>query len=99
MRGHGYLLSPEARQDLLDLWEYIAQDSIDAADRIRDALFAAMDRLAEMPYMGHLREDLSDEPIRFWRVHSYLILYRAEKSPMEVIRIVSGYRDIRSLIP
>ncbi len=30
-----FILSPLARQDLNDIWEYIAEDDIDAADRVR----------------------------------------------------------------
>jgi plasmid stabilization system protein ParE len=29
----GYVLSPDAALDLDDIWEYIAADSVDAADR------------------------------------------------------------------
>jgi len=31
----GFVLSPAARLDLIELWEFIAQDNIDAADRVR----------------------------------------------------------------
>ena len=34
-----------------------------------------MRRLAQTPLMGHLREDLTDEPVRFWSVYSYVIVY------------------------
>lgn len=57
-----------------------------------------MRRLAEMPEMGHSREDLADEPLRFWPVHSYLIIYRPDRSPLEVVRVLSGYRDIAELL-
>jgi plasmid stabilization system protein ParE len=93
-----FVLSLAARQDLLDIWDYIARDSLKAADRVRDDLFTAMQRLAEMPNMGHLREDLIDEPLRFWRVHSYLILYRFESKPIEIVRVLNASRDIEALL-
>jgi len=71
-----YVLSPEARGDLLEIWEYIARDNIDAADRIMQDIRESCSRPAEMPEIGHYREDLSNEPLKFWRVHSYLIVYR-----------------------
>ena len=60
-----YILSPEARDDLLEIAEYIAQDSPRAARRVVKELEAAMERLARMPGIGHLREDLSEETLRF----------------------------------
>ena len=91
-------LSPASRQDLLDLWEYIAQDDVNAADRVRDALFEAMSNLAAMPGTGHRRDDQTDEPLRFWSVHRYLIIYRPDTHPLEIVRVVSGYRDVTALL-
>ena len=34
--------------------------------------------------MGHLRQDLADEPLRFWAVYSYLIIYREDSDPLEM---------------
>jgi plasmid stabilization system protein ParE len=77
----------------------VAGDSITAADRLLDSICAAILRLVEMPLMGHLREDLVDEPLRFWSVRRYLIIYRPETSPLEIVRVLSGYRDISNLLP
>jgi len=30
------VFSPQARQDLIEIWDFIAQDDIDAADRVCD---------------------------------------------------------------
>jgi plasmid stabilization system protein ParE len=57
-----YALGRDADLDLDDVWEYIAQDSIDAADRWIDKLFAAFEALARMPGIGHRRDDLTEQP-------------------------------------
>ena len=75
-----YILAPEALQDLQELWDYIATENLDAADRVIDTLFAAFERLAAMPGLGHRREDLTDRPLRFWTVDAYLVIYRAERT-------------------
>jgi plasmid stabilization system protein ParE len=62
-----FRLSPEATQDISDIWAYIARDNIDAARRVRLALLAACRRLAQNPGIGHQREDLTDKPVRFSR--------------------------------
>jgi antitoxin ParD1/3/4/toxin ParE1/3/4 len=57
-----------------------------------------MRRLAEAPGLGHLRDDLTDEPLRFWAVYSYLIVYRPETDPLEIVRVLHGARDVRAVL-
>jgi toxin ParE1/3/4 len=64
----GYVLSKDADLDLNEIWEYIAQDNIDAADRWIAKLFDAFDALALNPGMGHARRDLTLLPVLFWPV-------------------------------
>ena len=92
-----FVLTPRAELDLIEIWEYIAQDSIDAADRVLDQLEDTMHKLAKMPGMGHIREDLVDRRHRCWPVYSYLIVYRPDTVPLQIIRVISGYRDIPGL--
>jgi plasmid stabilization system protein ParE len=93
-----YILAPEALQDLQELWDYIATENLDAADRMIDTLFAAFERLAAMPGLGHRREDLTDRPLRFWTVDTSLVLYRAERTPIEIVAVTRGGRDIPRLL-
>ena len=48
----GYLLSVDAEFDLDDIWEYIAADNIDAADRW----------IGQTPGMGHRRDVQKSKP-------------------------------------
>ncbi len=96
MADHFY--SPEARLDLLEIWEYIARDDPDAADRMVEGIKEAVSMLADHPCLGHLRRDLTSKPVRFWTVYPYLIIYNPDTRPLEVARVLSGYRDIASLL-
>ena len=69
----GYRLHPGAYDDIDEAWEYIADDSISAADRVRDKIFEAIEALVPFPHQGHRRTDLTSRPLRFWRVYDYLI--------------------------
>lgn len=89
-----FVLTPSARQDLDEIEEYITQDSPNAARRVMLELQAAMQRLAEFPNLGHRRADVEDPRYRFWVVYSYLIVYIPDTSPLRIIRVVSGYRDL-----
>jgi plasmid stabilization system protein ParE len=37
-------------------------------------------------------------PMRFWRVREYLIIYRSEKQPIEIVRVLPGKRDLQALL-
>ena len=93
-----FILSPLASRDLDQIWEYIAADNLDAADHWLAEIEKAMGRLAEMPNLGHTRRDLTDKPVLFWPVGRYLIIYRADRRPIEVVRVVSAYRDVPRLL-
>ncbi len=87
-----YVYSPEARIDLLEIWEHVA------ADRVEQAIQRAVSMLAKTPGLGHIRSDLTSMPVRFWTVYSYLVIYNPDTRPLEVVRILSGYRDVASLL-
>jgi toxin ParE1/3/4 len=95
-----FLIAPAARIELNQIWDYYALElqNPDAADRVRDEIFDAFHKLAKMPGMGHSRRDLADEPVRFWPVRSYLIIYRGEKIPIEVVRVLHGARDVQAIL-
>lgn len=44
-----FVLTPRAEQDIGDIWDYIAADSIEAADRVLTALEKAIALLAKTP--------------------------------------------------
>ena len=94
----GYVLSVAADLDLYEIWEYIAADTVDAADRWIGKLFDAFEALACAPGMGHRREDLTDFPVLFFPVGSYLIIYRAEHRPIEIVAVTQGSRDIPAFL-
>ena len=61
-----------------------------------ERLYAAFTRLAETPGMGHHREELADARHRFWTVYSYVIAYRDQIRPVQVIAIIHGARQLEA---
>jgi toxin ParE1/3/4 len=86
-----FKVSKPAKQDLDEIWLYIAQDSINAADRFIDYLTERFPLLASSPRMGRSREDLASG-LRCHPVKNYLILYRLVKNRVEIARVVHGAR-------
>jgi len=50
---NGYVLGRDAELDLDGIWEYIAADSVDAADQWIEKLFEAFEALGRTPGMGY----------------------------------------------
>ncbi len=88
-------ISPRADADLDAIWDYIARDSPRAADRVENDLHTALHLLADQPGIGHRRPDVTVRDYRFWRVYSYLIVYRMEADGLLVVRVLHGSRDLR----
>jgi toxin ParE1/3/4 len=94
----GFVLTPRAEQDIGDIWEYIANDSLAAANRVLAALEKAMLDLATSPGIGHLRQELADRRHRFFLVYSYLIVYRFATEPLQIIRVLHAARDVQNIL-
>ena len=93
-----YVLSQDADRDLEGIWDYIAADSVDAAEQWIDRLFGAFDAIGAAPGIGHKREDLTAHPVLFWPVGSYLIIYRATSGSVEIVAVTQGARDIPAFL-
>ena len=91
-------LSLKSQYDLQEIWRYIAQDNSVAADRVEAELYMEFERLARNPNIGHKRDDITKKPVRFWSLYSYQIIYDASSEPLQILRILSGYRDLANII-
>lgn len=91
-----YRLTEHARDDLDSIWFYIAEDSVAAADRFIDTIIARIRTIAEQPGIGHLRNEIAPS-LRSFPIGNYLIFYRQMTVGIDIVRILSGYRDLPSL--
>lgn len=91
-------LSKPASRDLRDVIAWIRKQSPSAAVRVRGEFRKAMATLADFPYIGHERRDLTDQPLRFWALYSYLIIYDPAARPIEIVRIIHGARDVQTML-
>jgi toxin ParE1/3/4 len=93
-----YRLSPEAEQDLDEIRRYLTRQGGPATARhVLRELREAMQLLAGAPGVGHSREDLTEEPVKFWAVFSYLIVYDPATRPIGVARIIHGPQDVGAI--
>jgi toxin ParE1/3/4 len=90
-------VSRRAFRDLQEIWEFISRDSPDQADGVLQDFYRAFAELANTPGLGHKREDLTSRAVLFWRVQSYLVIYRNTR-PLRIVRVLHGKRDIVPLL-
>ena len=93
-----YRLTPEAERDLDDIADYlIEQGGPSLVRHVHGAIEDGMEFLSRTPGAGHWRTDLTDAPVKFWPVFSYLIVYDAETQPIGIARVLHGAQDLASL--
>lgn len=90
------VISPEAHQDLLDIWLYIAEDSTISTDRFLDKLHEKAINLSEFTEMGIDWPELAKE-LRSFPVDRYVLYYRPVIAGIELVRVLHGSRESQSL--
>lgn len=96
-------IRPRAEADLDEAYLYIAEDGVEAAERLLAAARSDMRKLADMPGMGASREysrpelrDVRSWPIKGFR--NYLIFFRPVPDGIEVLRVLHGARDVDAIM-
>lgn len=91
-----FLKSERAEEDLIDIWLYIAEDQPVNADRFLDKLNETVVALADTPGMGVDRPGLG-AGIKSFPVGKYILYYRMMQDVLEIVRVLSAYRDVGNL--
>lgn len=63
-----YVVTVAAQGDIEDIVATIAEDNAEAAEILEGRIYETFDLLAQMPGIGHNREDLTDLPVLFFRI-------------------------------
>ncbi len=95
--------SPRSVLDILEVYGFIGEDSVDAADRFLDALDKALELLAAQPKLGqeHPVRHRDLRGLRHWPItgfENYLIFYLPLSDGIELVRVLHGMRDVRSIL-
>ncbi len=94
-----YTLAPEAARDLLRIWRYLKKESgQETADHVESVIRSKFAYLADFPGAGHWRRDLTSADVRFFSVYSFLIVYRPETKPLQIVSILHGSRDVTGVL-
>jgi toxin ParE1/3/4 len=84
---------PQADLDLDSIWNFIAADNIQAAERLIDRIGSVFQMLVENPLAGRERPELR-KGLRSFPVRNYIIFYIPVPDGIEVIRVMNGRQGI-----
>ena len=96
MTSRRIFYSGPARQDLDEIWDYIAANNPIAASKFIDRILKASQSYANQPRLGEARFDLMPD-CRHFSVGQYVIYYRPVVDGIELIRILHGARSVDDL--
>lgn len=96
-----FQFTPQATEDLDAIWWSFAEGNREAADRVEMEIVDTCRRLAKHPLIGTKRQDITALPVRFWTITkfpNYVIVYRPEKVPLQVVAVLHGKRDLKEVL-
>jgi toxin ParE1/3/4 len=85
--------SARAEQDLIEIWNYIAQHDEAAADRVFDRLVAKSELIGRNPGIGRPRPDIGGG-VRSALADSWAVYYRLQPDHVEILRYLHTRRRI-----
>ena len=94
-----FVLTEPARRDLDQIKSFLLEEAGPTiARRVLKDIRAALKLLGKEPGAGHVREDLTSRPVKFWPIYSYLIIYDPKTRPIQILRILHGMRDVEEIL-
>ncbi len=92
-----FRLTEPAIRDIEQIADYIAcESSFDRADRFLTRLDAKFFKIAQFPNLGRQRNEILPG-LRSFPMEQYLILYIPVNQDVDILRVISGYRDLSAL--
>ncbi len=95
----GYRLTRSAEADLAEILNHIAAHSgVARALHVHVHFVQAFETLAANPGIGHRKPELTADPLRWWGVFRFLVVYDAGGKPIDVVRVLHGARDLAAAL-
>lgn len=88
------IVSPLAEEDLEEIWSFVAERDVGAADRLIDQITSRFDHLLAYPEAGRARHELLVN-LRSLPVKRYVIFYQPTEDGVEIFRVLHGSRDVQ----
>ena len=84
--------SSKAENDLNEIIDYIAQDSLEYALSFYEQVREKVENLIQFPRMGRIVPELDEPNIRELILRNYRIIYRILEKKIQIVRLFHGSR-------
>lgn len=92
-----FRLTKPAIEDIEEIADYIARQSgLEQSEKFLSKLESKFSQIVTFPLLGRKRDEILLD-IRIVQLDNYLILYLPIGDNIEILRVVSGYRDLSKL--
>ncbi|NES25045.1 MAG: type II toxin-antitoxin system RelE/ParE family toxin [Symploca sp. SIO3E6] len=91
-----YLINVLASQDLNEIADYFTASNIEAGERFFQNFARRCQQLVNFPNLGRSYAEISSN-LRGLPIDGHIIFYRILDDGIEILRVVSGRRDLPSL--
>jgi toxin ParE1/3/4 len=91
-----YVINVLASRDLNEIADYFAENSLEAGDRFFRTFNSKCNQLVTFPNSGKSYETIYPG-LRGLSLEGYIIFYRILDEGIEILRVVSGRRNLSSL--
>jgi toxin ParE1/3/4 len=95
-----YIVQPQAKEDMLQIYAYIADSNLEAADRVAKAIDDTIDYLCENPMSGNKIEFDPENKMRSRTVlkfRNYIIFFRQEDNTLQILRVLHSARNHQTI--
>jgi toxin ParE1/3/4 len=91
-----YFIAKEASQDLDEILDYFLVRNINAGERFIQRFNKKCQNIAQFPNVGRTYGKF-DPSLRGIALDGYIIFYRVLEDSIVIVRVISGYRDLKSI--
>ena len=88
--------SEDAIEDINEIAEYIARDSINYAVAVATKIFQSPVKLQSNPLIGREVPEFTDANLRELFVYSYRVIYRIENYSIQIVAVIHGSRMLEN---
>ncbi|TAE56657.1 MAG: type II toxin-antitoxin system RelE/ParE family toxin [Nostocales cyanobacterium] len=91
-----YVIAQEAIRDLDDILDYFLNQNVDGGERFIKEFNKKCKYLTQFPNIGKSYANF-DLNLRGIPIDGYIIFYRVFEDNVVIVRVISGYRDLKSI--
>lgn len=99
MNKHLIYITPSAKNDIINIADFIAADNPAAGAKISSIFRNAFEMLLEFPNAGIAKKEIKDKTVKIYITNKrFLIAYRINDNHIEILRVLTKYQDVFAIL-